>query len=187
MNTGTFPLSRILQSPIVVIFAAFFVMTGCKPAATTEEIAKSAAPPSYSYGTVVAFNQGGDSELYRVSGWSVTEEKFTWTEGQAASLAMTIAAAETAVTLRMKLAGLTNAPDLPFQPVEVFANDQKIAEWQVAETADFTASIPADLTRAGGPLTINLKTPKAASPKALGTTADPRVIALTVFEFVLSQ
>jgi hypothetical protein len=91
------------------------------------------------------------------------------------------------VSLKIRLAALMKAPELPFQPVEVHINDQKIAEWQVSDTAEFVAAIPHDLTKAGGVLTIVFKTPKATSPKALGLSADPRVLGICCLDLELSK
>jgi hypothetical protein len=77
------------------------------------------------------------------------------------------------------------APELPFQPVEVYVNQQKVAAWQVAEDAEFSAAIPQEITRRGGLLTITLKIPKTTSPNALGLSADPRVLGVGCFDFQL--
>jgi hypothetical protein len=139
------------------------------------------------YGTKVEFGTGGESERLRNSGWSKTEEKFSWSEGMFAVLVMRVAPTTESVTLRMKLSGLIKEPELPFQPVEVLVNDQKIADWQVGDTADFIAAIPHDLTKKGGELTITLKVPKATSPKALGLNADPRILGICCHELELTK
>ena len=91
------------------------------------------------------------------------------------------------VALKMKLAGFTKDPELPFQPVEVYVNDQKVADWQLAaDPAEFSASIPQEMTRRGGLLRITLKIPKATSPKALGMGADPRVLGVSCYDLQLA-
>jgi hypothetical protein len=100
---------------------------------------------------------------------------------------MRVPATENAVSLKMKMAALIKPPDLPFQPIEIQVNDQKIAEWQVGDTAEFVASLPHDLTKAGGVLTIVIKTPKATSPKALGLGADPRILGICCLDLELSK
>jgi hypothetical protein len=85
----------------------------------------------------------------------------------------------------MKLAGLTKDPELPFQPVEVYINDQKVADWQVAKPAEFSAAIPQVMTRSGGLLKITLKIPNATSPTTLGLGADPRVLGVSCFDLRL--
>ena len=59
--------------------------------------------------------------------------------------------------------------------------------WQVvADPAEFSASIPQEITRRGGLLRITLKIPKATSPKALGTSADPRILGVACFGLQLA-
>jgi hypothetical protein len=87
----------------------------------------------------------------------------------------------------MRIAAMVKPPELPFQPVEIFINEEKIAEWQVAETAEVVARIPPALTKDGGVLSIDISTPKATSPKALGLSADPRVLGVCVFELQFAK
>ena len=129
-------------------------------------------------GKVIRFKKGGESEPYRASGWSATEAEFTWSDGTSAKLALPINKDAAGLTLKVTAAALTG-PNLPFQPVEVFVNDQKIADWQVANTADFSADVPAELTKTGV-LNVEFRTPKATSPKALGQSEDPRVLGIAV-------
>src|SRR5205823_7830986 len=112
-------------------------------ASTTPEPSTPSRGVDLAYGTEVSFGKGGNSELFRVSGWSRTEPQSTWTEGTAAVLAMRVSPTNEPVALKMKLAGLTKDPELSYQPVEVYVNDQKVADWQVvADPAEFSASIP---------------------------------------------
>jgi len=76
---------------------------------------------------------------------------------------------------------------VPYEPVEVYGNDQKVADWQlVADPAEFSASIPQKITWRGGLLRITLKIPKATSPKALGMRADPRILGVACFDLQLA-
>ena len=154
-------------------------------ASTTPEPSTPSRGVDLAYGTEVSFGKGGNSELFRVSGWSRTEPQSTWTEGTAAVLAMRVSPTNEPVALKMKLAGLTKDPELPYQPVEVYVNDQKVADWQVANEEEFSAPIPQEMTRRGGPLRITLKIPKATSPQALGMSADPRILGVACFDLQL--
>lgn len=137
------------------------------------------------YGTKVSFGAGGKSEPFRVSGWSATEGEFTWTVGTSAVLAMRVSPTPDQVVLKMHLGGLTKEPHLPLQPTEVYVNDQKVADWQVAKPAEFSAAIPQEMTRSGGLLRTTLKIPKAASPKELNMSADPRVLGVQCHDLQL--
>ena len=70
--------------------------------------------------------------------------------------------------------------------MEVYVNDQKVADWQLAaDPAELSAPIPKEITRRGGLLRITLKIPRATSPKALGTGADPRILGVACFDLQL--
>ena len=160
---------------------------GCDRSSPPDEGDTSADTAEVKYGSKVGFGAGGGSERLRVSGWSKTEDKFSWTEGTTAVLRTKVAATKDSVTLRMRLSGLKKEPELPFQPVEVSINDQKIADWEVGDINDFVVAIPHDMTSKGGELTITLKIPKATSPKALGVTSDPRVLGICCHELELTK
>ena len=149
----------------------------------SESVGPNAKGPSATsvVGQVIRFGQGGGSEQYRVSGWSHTEAEFTWIEGTSAKLDLPIGSDTGPWTLKVAMAGLIHPPDLPYQTVEVYANDKKVAEWQAGNTAELTASIPEDANKAGGKMTIEFRIPKAASPKSLGQNEDTRVLGACVF------
>lgn len=142
---------------------------------------------SYTFGDVVRFGAGTGSERFKQDGWSDTEKEFTWTTGNSAELALSLAPYAHLLNLRMRLTGLTKAPQLAVQPVAVLANGQKIADWEVSRTADFIAVIPEAISKKGGILTIELKTPKAASPKALGMSGDTRVLGVLCSELAITK
>lgn len=147
----------------------------------------ASSTPGAVVGTSIQFNAGGNSERYRVSGWSQTEKDFTWSEGKMAKLALPIPANVGALTLNMKLGALVSSPTVASQTVEVIANGQKIADWQVADTADLSARIPAEVTKNGGTLSIELRVPNATSPKALGLGDDSRILGVRVYSVELKR
>jgi hypothetical protein len=166
------------------LIAVALSLGGCN---RSDPIDDADASAELAYGTKISFAQGGGSERFRESGWSKTEEKFSWTEGTTAVLKMKVPATNDSITLKMKLAGLIKEPALPFQPVEVEVNGQKLAEWQVCDLSEFTAAIPHAVTKKGGELTITLKIPKAASPKALGLNLDPRILGVCCWDLELTK
>lgn len=138
-------------------------------------------------GQPIEFGQGGGSEEFRVSGWSKTEEKFTWSEGTSAKLSLPIGNAPGALRLKVTMGGLIHPPDLPAQPVEVYVNGKKIADWQVANTAEFATTIPDDVTKSGGKADIEFRVPKATTPKSLGQNEDPRILGICVTAVELTK
>jgi len=175
-------LATLILASLALLFPG-----ACNRSRPLDDADASDGAAELAYGAKVSFGQGGGSERYRESGWSKTEEKFTWTEGTVAVLKMKVPATNDSVTLKMRLAGLVKEPALPFQPVEVEINGQKTADWQVSDSSEFVAAIPHDITKKGGELTITLKIPKATSPKALGINPDPRILGICCLSFELSK
>jgi hypothetical protein len=192
-------LPRLFDGVVLFVTVATFACCGkanSDPVAQSSPSGLQATPHSsssgadnnnYELGTVVRFGTGGGSERFRQSGWSNTENEFTWSIGNSAKLFFSIPSANQSLTLRMRLTGLTKSGELPMQPVEVFANGRKIADWEVSSTADFTAVVPAAIVKPGGVLTIELRTPKATSPKVLGMNDDPRVLAVRCSELAIGK
>ena len=178
--------SGIVLAGLAVLFLGW-IAVGCNK---SDELASN--PPSNNatadvVGKRIEFRSGGNSEPYRISGWSKTETEFTWSEGTAAKIALPISPHAGALTLKVTMAALIHEPELPFQPVEVYANGQKIVEWEVGNTAEFVATIPGEITKNGGALEIEFRTPKAVSPKTLGINADPRVLGICVRSVELAK
>ena len=164
-----------------------FCLGGCNRSDPIDDGDVSGGAAGLTYGTKVSFGQGGNSERFKESGWSKTEEKFTWTEGTVAVLKMKVPATADSITMKIRMSGLIKEPALPFQPVEVEVNGQKMADWQVGDLSEFVAAIPHDITKKGGDLRITIKTPKATSPKALGINPDPRILGVCCLSLELSK
>jgi len=187
---------RIVEMPLagcrvfgILGGSLFFLFTHVSAQKTSPATSQPTTPPAASspanagpgsvLGQVIKFT--ADSERYRLSGWSKTEGDYAWTEGTSARLALPIPTDAGALTLKMTLRGLTQLPTLPSQPVEVYVKDKKIADWQVSETAPFTAEIPAELTKGTKTLNLEFRMPKATSPKALEMNADTRVLGICAY------
>jgi hypothetical protein len=189
-----------IKTGVAIVISLSFLLSACdqgsapqtlaSPTSTTAPEKTSAssatADQSYSYGTVINFGQGGQAKRYQVSGWSGTEQLFTWTDKTTAVLAFKIPPTQSALTLRMSLEGLTGM-GLPFQPVRIEANGREIANWDVSTKQDFTAVIPADVAMASGPLTLTLQIPKATTPASLGQNKDVRTLGVHAFDLEISQ
>lgn len=182
---------RFVGIPCAVLCAGlFFLFTqvSCEktsPTASQFTTPAAASSPGSVLGQVINFTP--DSERYRVSGWSKTEGNFAWTEGNSARLALPIPADSGPLTVKMTLRGLIQPPALVSQPVEVYVNDRKIADWLVAETAAFTAEVPAELTKGAELLNLEFRIPKATSPKTLGMNADTRVLGICAYSIELKH
>ncbi len=158
-----------------------FVANRNANSAPAETDAKSTELSETPTGWTIRFSAGSGAEIYRVSGWSGAEPEFTWTQGTSAKLKLPIPDHDAALMLRMKLGGLIHPPDLPMQNVAVYANGEKIADWQVSDAADFTAPIPLELTRNAEELNLELRVPDAASPQSLGMSYDGRLLGVRCY------
>lgn len=143
----------------------------------------SIASRNYALGTSIKFGAGGGSEKYKGEGWSGTEAQMTWTTGKSAKLALSLAPTDDPLFLRIRLAGLTKTP----QPVGLDINGKRVADWQVGHVDDFTAAIPAENSKSGGELYLELQTPNATTPKAAGINDDSRVLGVSCFELMISK
>jgi len=141
----------------------------------------------YEVGTLIKFGNGGDSERFRTSGWSKTEDQQTWTEGNSAVLNFSGLPPSQPLKLRITLLPFTKEPELPAQPIEVYANGKKVADWQVIGRSTYAASIPADAVSDTGALTLEFRIPKAASPQSLGISADSRQLGVAAFDLVIKK
>jgi hypothetical protein len=166
------------------------VLSSCeRPSSVTEQPTSKAEPQGRTsstnvIGTVIKFDQA--SEKYRVSGWNRTEGDFAWSS-KSAKVAFPIPSDAGALTVTMTMRGLVQPPTVPVQPVELYVNDRKIADWQVSNTAPFTAEIPLELTRGQDNLNFELRIPNATSPKALGMSDDDRILGVCVYSIELKR
>lgn len=121
---------------------------------------RNAIAPSdngYQSAKMVRFGVSGDAKRYQVSGWSGPEGAFTWTEQKSAVLTLQLNPEKSSYVLRMTLQGLVKPPELPSQIVEVQANQQPVATWEVTAKREFTAAIPPVLLKPDGLLTMLIK------------------------------
>jgi hypothetical protein len=157
------------------------LLAGCLAGlAGCDRLERSANDASSVVGKRILFGKNGGSEVYRTKGWSQTEDQFTWTEGTAAKLSFPIGSQKGALTFRAMASAFIKPPELLSQPLEVVANGKTIAQWEVSNAAEFSATVPAEVVKAGDTLEIELRTPKAVSPKALGQSEDNRVLGACV-------
>ena len=167
-----------------LIISAFVVIAGIDFSRAAEN---SPSPDkAYTFGTVISFGASGGSERFKVAGWSKAEQEFTWTEGKGATFLVEVPPVETALALRMKLVGLIHPPEVSSQPVEVYVNGQKVAYWQVAAPANFTAMIPQKIA-AAKKLEIELRTSGSTTPKALKMNDDTRILGVGCFEMEITK
>jgi len=147
-------------------------------------------PRTYNLGTPLSFGAHGGAVAYLLTGWSQAEAGWRWTEGTSASLEFTLPKIGRDLTVRARLSALKRSADNPMQRVLLYANGEKVAEWEVGDAADFAAAIPAAIpaaiAEAAPSLNLELQTPNATSPKALGLGEDARVLGVCVYELQIT-
>ena len=171
----------------ILLLGLAAICVGCgKPDDALTRNAPPLRQPNYAFGEVVSFGRGGRSDMFKAGGWSHTEPDRTWTNARSAHLAFTLPKSKGPLALRMRLGGFVAEPFIPFQWVEVIVNNERVAEWQVANAADYIAIIPAE-TANHEQLLIELKMPRAASPRTVTTENDPRVLGVTCFDLAITE
>ena len=161
---------------------------GCgRPADQTVEANALTPAQTDIFGKVIHFDESHEAEPYKLSGWSGTEKDSTWTEGKAAVLALPLPPNSGAVRLRMLVAAYAHPPELNSQPVEVYANGQKVADWDVTTMVNNVADIPSEIAGKATTLTIQLRILKAASPAEFAAKADERVLGICCHEMELTK
>lgn len=161
--------------------AVMLFSTGCGP--------EKADPKNFEipFDQILSFAAGAGTDRFRRTGWHAPEQAFTWTNGPAATMRFVLPRSDYPIGIRMRLTGLFKAPQLPSQLVRVRANGTKVAEWQVAATADFSFVVPREILHRNGRLDLKLELPSATSPKALGAAEDTRVLAVRCSEIEVSR
>ena len=170
--------------------AVFLALCGCSKqdnAPTAEQSKNTGQNSPYVLGTIVTFAKGGDSGRFRSSGWSDTEEQHTWTEGNTAIVRFAGLPPSKPLSLKVTAVGFTKDPQMSSQPTQVYANGAKIADWDVRDKKQYSATIPSGTIDSAGKLTLEFRLPNAASPQSLGVSADSRQLGLCVFDLVIDQ
>lgn len=204
---GTSAGDRGRQCAVVASACVLLALSGCRqpsdPTAAdasepdpsnplqVSEAAGSPGPPQpgnalsgaeVAYGALIDFGVGGGADALKVFGWYEPENGFTWAKGHAATVACRVTPTDSPIALRFKASGLIKEPELPFQPVAVYVNKQKLADLHIGHTAEFSVPIPQQFTKAGGLLTITFRMPKATSPLVLGFGQDDRTLGIRLLD-----
>lgn len=174
-----------LRSLIILAALGVCLLPGCKKA-SPKKAAQSAPASDYKFGEVISFGRNGRSDTFKGGGWGETQAELTWTNGDSARVTVVTPDSEKPLRLRMRLSGFINPPWLPFQPVEVFVNDEKVADWEVSDEADYVAMIPPSIANHVRQM-IELRMPQATSPKVLRLSNDARTLGVCCYEMAITE
>ncbi|MCX9450336.1 sulfatase-like hydrolase/transferase [Vibrio cholerae] len=119
------------------------------------------------------------------TGLSWQEPNHRWTEGPKASMQFRVQDyAQRDLVLRLNANGYLGG-GLPHQKVGVVVNGIQIAEWQVADAAEYTAVIPANLVVDDGLIDLSFDISDPRSPCDFGDPSDCRRLGIAVRELVV--
>ncbi len=167
------------------------VQEGADPNAGDDDV-NATAPMTgegslYAFGIPLKFGQGENGGRYKLSGWHDAEPTYTWTGAQPAVLGLRIPKTNNPLWVTLIANGNILPPQLPTQPTELYANGQKVAEWQISGRDEFHATIPASALNPNGVLSLELRTAKATSPQALGVNNDARPLGIACYELAIQE
>ncbi|MFN2507168.1 MAG: hypothetical protein ABR589_00150 [Chthoniobacterales bacterium] len=141
----------------------------------------------YEYNEKISFARHGKALRHLLTGWSWTEDQWTWTEGLVAALALRVGPASGGLTLNVRMSGLLHPPELTVQPVQVLLNGTKITDWEVTDLKTYSVAIPSELLPTEPTdWVIDFLVPKATSPAHFIPGADSRRLALQVWDLTIS-
>jgi len=138
----------------------------------------------YEWGHSIEFGTDGNAVRHKLSGWSVAEEHFTWTDGPEAQLRFNLSESVATRRLRVRAAGFC-AGKTTGQRVEVYFDDLQLATWRVAESDHFHAKIPAGLLSQSARHHLRFALPDATSPAQETASSDQRLLGIRVYSMVI--
>ncbi|MEQ8220731.1 MAG: hypothetical protein ABRQ37_00405 [Candidatus Eremiobacterota bacterium] len=139
----------------------------------------------YKKGERILFGNGGNGELYQVTGWSHPEEGFTWTEGKKAELSIPVDNTSD-VTVKVSIAPFLHENKIKSQKVNIYINGKKSGQWVLKspEISLQEIKIPKNLIKDKS-VKITFELPDAKSPAFLGINQDPRELAIQLWSVLI--
>ena len=149
------------------------IVTHCRILRGLEEPEYPAPPP----GRIDL--SSSDAEPFLAQGWSPPEDGCRWTDGKTATLLFGLSEPLPRV-VQIELAPFIVAGKLPEQAVQLFLNDQEIAQWSLTENAVVIQTIPLPQTLLREQNRLDFLLPNASSPRELRLGLDVRRLALKI-------
>jgi hypothetical protein len=136
----------------------------------------------------ILFNEKGDSDIYTIFGWGHQEANHRWTIGPQAGLQFLLdAPPESDLLFRIKAFSYLARGEIDRQVVDVTANGEQVARWNIQEENWYEAKIPKDLVGEDGGLKIVFDISNPASPAEYGHSSDSRKLGIGVRELVIKE
>ncbi|WP_330720846.1 DUF6311 domain-containing protein [Paenibacillus polymyxa] len=131
----------------------------------------------YQVGRTINFGMDGDSEVFKLQGWSHTEEKFTWTVGKEASLYFPLNKIYSNMNLFIKM-GPFIGNNLKGQHIIIYVNGKIISNSIIRNPGEYKFLIPKEVISDN--LEVTFKMPDATSPKSIDVNEDTRILGFYV-------
>lgn len=145
---------------------------------------------TYKLGEIISFAKNGNSSNFipnnLFSGWSNTENNYTWTEGNEAVLSLkNIYTKNNNIKIKLNAFPYLGAK-LKQQKVDLFVDGIQVAKWNVTKDDWYEATIPKN-TKNDGKLKIKIKISDPISPKEVGQSRDSRKLGIAVKQLVITE
>ena len=136
-------------------------------------------------GAPIDFSAGGNSDQVRLSGWTRSEKDVgaLRSDGPSGKIALPTSRDPGPLVALVRMGGV---PHLPVHPVEVYANERKIASLEVSDLHWFEMPIPPEAA-ASGIVELEFRTARAVSAQSVGLADETGNRAIYVSSVQLLQ
>jgi len=134
---------------------------------------------------IVDFRAGGNSAVYRRSGWAEPEPEHTWTIGPESRLELPRPTTPGAYRMVLDLGPFIWGRDLPVQRLTVSVNDRAIGDFFIREVTRIECAVPWEAIADSERVAVAFRHPGAARPCDVSGAADHREIALAFQRLLL--
>lgn len=133
----------------------------------------------------LVFSGSGNANAYTMHGWSAQEVSQRWTEGNQASLLITLDDYKSGDLLLRLTANAYLGGGLSHQDIGVSINSTQVANWQMAGLENYNAVIPAELIPENGELNIVFDISDPSAPCEVSDSTDCRKLGFAARELII--
>jgi SAM-dependent methyltransferase len=137
----------------------------------------------YTWGQIIDFRSGGNSQQFVGRGWSIQEPWGRWTDAEAADICFPLLTpVDSGAILTLRANAFLVSGVRPTMRVEVSYNGTLIAVWVFDQpvSKEYSALVPKELISGQCNLTFTFRIFHPASPCGLGHSSDERLLGLGV-------
>ena len=139
---------------------------------------------NYTWGDAIHFGTSGNSEQYKLDGWSSPDGPVTWILGQWALLSLRTAQPPGPMVLRVRVQAYLHPPEISTQRVRVLVNQKLVGEWVFKDRRvhDEVVAVPPDAFNLPNQTMIAIQTSDAVAPSSVNDGTDVRKLSLAVYK-----